>query len=63
MRIDRPKPEPRPKALPWDTQGLRDRLEGQEIDEGSHIDALHALARERDADGEKRKRSRLLRRR
>jgi hypothetical protein len=62
MRIDRTRQEPTPpKAPAWDNEGLRDRLEGQLVPDPD-LDALHALARERDTAPEKRKRSRLFRR-
>jgi hypothetical protein len=62
MRIDKSKPEPSPpKAPAWDNTGLRDRLEGQAVDDPD-LEGLHALARERETAPEKRKRSRLFRR-
>ncbi|HEY6566622.1 MAG TPA: hypothetical protein VI341_03805 [Actinomycetota bacterium] len=48
MRIDRTAMKPsRPKALPWDNSGLRDRLQGQDLTE-LQLEELHALARDND---------------
>ena len=51
MRIDRTAQKPTPPATPsWDNSGLRNRLEGHDVDDVA-VDELHTLARDRQTDG------------
>jgi hypothetical protein len=62
MRIDRTKPEPGPPATKsWDNSTLRNRLQERPVP-GAAIEALHALARERQEPVAEAKRTRRRRR-
>ncbi|MEO8476463.1 MAG: hypothetical protein ABI572_05345 [Actinomycetota bacterium] len=63
MRMDRTVTEPKPPATPsWDNSSLRNRLE-QRPAPGAAVEALHALAQERETLAVQAKRSRRRRRR